>query len=764
MLGAVTFFAREPSSPADAHALLVRAEPPANSQLRMPPTELTLYFSEPLERRYSSVRVTDQNGNRVETAVEFDDTDKALMRVSLPELSPGYITVDWATVSSVDGHRITGAYPITILNQDGSIAAQPPAGSSSSVAGDEANPGRVIAKAIILIAASLVAGVLAFLALVTPAASEDVRSAVERRLVRLLSGAFVVLVIAGAADLLLQASTINANIPDTIDTQWGERWLWRHLVLIQLAILIPIIWTQPRLRQPLAFGGIAGLTAYFGIASSASHAAAGGGAFWAVVSDFVHLLAASIWIGMLAVLAVYFAWARRELSGQERYVAQAMALRRFSLLAVISVALLLFTGVINAVVEIGSFGDLFNTGYGEVLLLKLFLLMPLLAIGTRNAYLLRPQIVQETAERTTEQRREFIGELEADLNKTIRWELGIALVVLAVVAVLVQLTPTRGRIDTPKQGDIYVRTADTEGLFVTLRIDPNQPGSNTFEVYLAGATQTVEQLRLEFVQPGGFASPSRLPMDASNPPTFYVGQGPFMTDPGPWTITLNIRRNAGFDVRVDFEDDVESVAPVTSDARIGGSLDSPIDFTLSVTLLLAVSAAGMAILLAGSLPRPGYPDGYFAWALEELTYRLPMRQMRPVMSLGLLIVIGIVLGYIVGAHTHAPLSQSDASAANPVPSTQQSIDTGRMLFMNNCIQCHGETGRGDGPLASTLPIPPANLYQHIPYHPDQFFFGVMTKGLSGVMPAFENVLSETDRWNILNYLRSQFGNPEPATQ
>jgi mono/diheme cytochrome c family protein len=32
------------------------------------------------------------------------------------------------------------------------------------------------------------------------------------------------------------------------------------------------------------------------------------------------------------------------------------------------------------------------------------------------------------------------------------------------------------------------------------------------------------------------------------------------------------------------------------------------------------------------------------------------------------------------------------------------------------------------------------------------------------MPAFENVLSETDRWNILNYLRSQFGNPEPATQ
>jgi putative copper resistance protein D len=84
--------------------------------------------------------------------------------------------------------------------------------------------------------------------------------------------------------------------------------------------------------------------------------------------------------------------------------------------------------------------------------------------------------------------------------------------------------------------------------------------------------------------------------------------------------------------------------------------------------------------------------------------------------------------------------------------------------MNNCIQCHGETGRGDGPLAASLPIPPANLYDHIPFHPDQFFFGVISVGLSGVMPAFEDVISEDDRWNILNFLRDQFGDPAPVTQ
>ncbi len=76
--------------------------------------------------------------------------------------------------------------------------------------------------------------------------------------------------------------------------------------------------------------------------------------------------------------------------------------------------------------------------------------------------------------------------------------------------------------------------------------------------------------------------------------------------------------------------------------------------------------------------------------------------------------------------------------------------------MQNCVQCHGETGVGNGPLASSLPIQPANLYQHVPYHPDQFFFGVISNGLGGVMPAFGSQISDQDRWNIINYLRATF--------
>ncbi|HEY7270111.1 MAG TPA: c-type cytochrome, partial [Dehalococcoidia bacterium] len=78
-------------------------------------------------------------------------------------------------------------------------------------------------------------------------------------------------------------------------------------------------------------------------------------------------------------------------------------------------------------------------------------------------------------------------------------------------------------------------------------------------------------------------------------------------------------------------------------------------------------------------------------------------------------------------------------------------------------QCHGESGRGDGPLAPTLKLPPANLYDHVPYHPDAFFFDIITNGYAGIMPAFGSGVSVTDRWNILNYLRARFGTA-PAAQ
>jgi mono/diheme cytochrome c family protein len=77
------------------------------------------------------------------------------------------------------------------------------------------------------------------------------------------------------------------------------------------------------------------------------------------------------------------------------------------------------------------------------------------------------------------------------------------------------------------------------------------------------------------------------------------------------------------------------------------------------------------------------------------------------------------------------------------------------LYEQNCATCHGATGRGDGPLAVALNPRPADFRVHMEAgHSDGELYAWVAKGVPGTaMPAFEDRLSETDRWHIINYIR-----------
>ena len=190
-------------------------------------------------------------------------------------------------------------------------------------------------------------------------------------------------------------------------------------------------------------------------------------------------------------------------------------------------------------------------------------------------------------------------------------------------------------------------------------------------------------------------------------------------------------------------------------ASRGGAFEAPREFTAAAAAVIIVSGLLCAGMVIASIDRPDLPAGLMGdWA-----DRLAAMEVKPSVSLAALVMVGVGLGILVGTHGHQVLSRDKASEGNPVASSAASIERGRQLFIQNCIQCHGETGRGDGPLAPTLRIPPANLYDHVPYHPDEFFFNIISNGLQGIMPAFASQLSEEDRWNVLNFLREQFGQP-----
>ena len=97
---------------------------------------------------------------------------------------------------------------------------------------------------------------------------------------------------------------------------------------------------------------------------------------------------------------------------------------------------------------------------------------------------------------------------------------------------------------------------------------------------------------------------------------------------------------------------------------------------------------------------------------------------------------------------------------SPSGFTTASIDSGKTVFAANCTGCHGIEGRGDGPAAKALSIPPANLTAgHLWMHPDGQLFWWLAHGVENpegglAMPGFTSVLSEDDRWDLIDYIRA----------
>lgn len=96
-----------------AHGVLERAIPAADSTVHGSPAEVTLSFSQALEPAFSTLRVLDASGNRVDRQDQSLGADARRLRVSLPPLAPGSYRVLWRVLSK-DGHISSGDLSFTV--------------------------------------------------------------------------------------------------------------------------------------------------------------------------------------------------------------------------------------------------------------------------------------------------------------------------------------------------------------------------------------------------------------------------------------------------------------------------------------------------------------------------------------------------------------------------------------------------------------------------------------------------------------------------
>jgi mono/diheme cytochrome c family protein len=95
-----------------------------------------------------------------------------------------------------------------------------------------------------------------------------------------------------------------------------------------------------------------------------------------------------------------------------------------------------------------------------------------------------------------------------------------------------------------------------------------------------------------------------------------------------------------------------------------------------------------------------------------------------------------------------------SSIATPIAPTDTAIASGRATYRERCQPCHGDRGRGDGPLAAALEPRPADLVLHVPQHTDGELFYFVSRGVpQTAMPVWGDVLTVTQRWELVAYLR-----------
>jgi len=299
-------------------------------------------------------------------------------------LGDGDYTVLWRVLSE-DGHTVSGVLAFGV-----GAGRAPPQAALSAGNGPSAQ--------------DVVSRLLFFAGLLTAAGAACFRFAVGPAPLRLMLGAFL-LVFIGASGMAHDVS---------LSTRFGTVIAVAAVVSGLGAVLAAVAPLLPWL-EPLPF--LAGL-ALLPLPTLAGHSLDRGRPLLEPAVDFLHVAAASFWLGGLVALAL-------ALMGSGDRVRM---LRRFSNVALVSVAVLAATGVIRAFAELSSLGQLWSTGYGQVLIVKTALLAALGTIGWLNRYRLVPRLSLDS------------------LRRSVAVELALFAALVAAVALLTDLRPGRDRV------------------------------------------------------------------------------------------------------------------------------------------------------------------------------------------------------------------------------------------------------------------------------------------------------------------------------
>jgi copper transport protein len=471
------------AGPAAAHARLVESEPAASAVVAVAPTQVVLRFEDAVEAGLGGLEVLDESGRQVlASGLEVVGGQPEVVAAALPALADGVYVVEWR-VTSADGHPVNGAFPFRV----GEGTAPAPTGPVSGAAGSAGLETAVgVAKWTGYVGLALLVGGAGFVVLAWPAGA----GWWPARRVAWFGWGLSLMATLGAIGLqgpyasgLPAGRALDPDLwRDVLQTRFGQAHVLR-LALLLLALPLLAVLLRGVTRAWAVTGAVVATGLAFSVAA-AGHGATGRLPGLGLLAGTAHVSGMALWLGGLVLLGFVVlvppvaraagAAVREGTGGQDTAPASApgactgeaesgepgsgkpesgvtaatvdesamtevgvggsgsagallVTVRRFSALALVSVAVVAVSGAVQSWRMVGGPGDLAGSTYGRTLLVKLAVVAVLLGL----AWLSRRSVHRRWPAVTS-------------LRRSVLAEVAVAAAVLVVTAALVQTSPQAG--------------------------------------------------------------------------------------------------------------------------------------------------------------------------------------------------------------------------------------------------------------------------------------------------------------------------------
>jgi copper transport protein len=400
---------------ASAHATLESTRPHFGTEVQRGPTVIRLHFDQHVKLIGQAIKVLNGVGTNFARPAHVEGTDVV---APVRALKLGTYTVRWQAISA-DSHVVSGVWTF-------GVRVPAPSVNEAYGAGGPTRTEHVV-RWLWFLGMALTIGALGLRLIVLRGL--DVPLALGRKIAVAAGIGCAVTLQAGIAAFSLRAEDalqlpfgrfLYGDLSPMASTRFGAAYVTMTLGFALVLALVYLSWLLDRVAFLLPAFVLSLL--FVGGLSLSGHDAVDPGSSWTTeIADWVHIGAASIWVGGLATMALLLWFEAPQLRKQ--------AFLRFSRLATVLIALVLAAGIYLSIVRLPHLRDLWSTGYGQVLLVKISLVCVALLWGAFHHFVVRPALERADTGFLSRIGRSLIGESMV----------GVA--VLLVAAILVDSKP-----------------------------------------------------------------------------------------------------------------------------------------------------------------------------------------------------------------------------------------------------------------------------------------------------------------------------------